>query len=188
MTSAGRILIMPKGNYDSSVTYEMLDMVGHNGKSWLAKKTVVGIEPSKSNSEYWQDMVDIDAIVEEKIALQNGEWIYPDLLSPFGTYPVEYGDARVKYRKIGNIVFIHGVVQNNEEIEKGNVTPMFVIPTGYRPSETNIQILSQGSGMNKWLLSVSVNGNVSVQKYGTTEDVNIPIGTWLPIDVCYSLG
>lgn len=186
MASAGRILIMPKGNYNAETEYEMLDLVSLNGKTWLAKKNVVGIEPSDANSEYWHDLVDIDDIVDEKIASQNGEWIYPELLSPFETYPVD--NAEVRYRKIGNIVFIHGVVQNTEEIEKGKVTPMFTIPSGYRPSGTNIQILSQGSGMNKWLLSVSINGNVSVQRYGTTEDINIPEGTWLPIDVCYSLG
>ena len=61
MTSAGRILIMPKGNYDESVTYEMLDLVNHNGKSWLAKKTSIGIEPSEANSEYWQNMFNITA-------------------------------------------------------------------------------------------------------------------------------
>lgn len=53
MASAGRILIMPKGAYDSSATYEMLDLVFHNGVSWLAKKTVIGIEPSVSNGGYW---------------------------------------------------------------------------------------------------------------------------------------
>lgn len=61
MASAGRILILPKGEYNSSTTYEMLDLVNHNGKSWLAKKTSVGIEPSDANSEYWQDMFDINA-------------------------------------------------------------------------------------------------------------------------------
>ena len=61
MTSAGRILIMPKGNYNSATTYKMLDLVNHNGKSWLAKKTSVGIEPSDANSEYWQNMFNINA-------------------------------------------------------------------------------------------------------------------------------
>lgn len=58
MASAGRILIMPKGNYDSGATYEMLDLVFYDGASWVAKKTVVGIEPSDTNSEYWQRMVE----------------------------------------------------------------------------------------------------------------------------------
>lgn len=56
MASAGRILIMPKGAYNSSTTYEMLDMVSYNGTTWIAKKTVKGIAPSDANSEYWQNM------------------------------------------------------------------------------------------------------------------------------------
>ena len=59
MASAGRILIMPKGTYEESATYEMLDMVHYNGTSWLAKKTVVGIEPSEDNNEYWHNLIDI---------------------------------------------------------------------------------------------------------------------------------
>lgn len=186
MASAGRILIMPKGAYSASATYEMLDMVSHNGKSWLAKKTVAGIEPSAANSEHWHDLVDIAPIVDEQIASQNGAWVYATLSSPFETYPVDNSDVR--YRKIGEIVFIHGAVQNTEEIARGATTTIFTLPEEYRPSGTNVQILSQGTGMNKWLLSVSINGNVSVQRYGTTETINIPAGTWLPIDVCYALG
>jgi hypothetical protein len=53
MASAGRILIMPKGDYDTSVTYEALDLVHHNGTAWLAKKSVTGIEPSNANGEHW---------------------------------------------------------------------------------------------------------------------------------------
>lgn len=60
MTSAGRILIMPKGDYNAETTYETLDLVYHAGRSWLAKKTVVGIEPSAANSEYWHNMFDFD--------------------------------------------------------------------------------------------------------------------------------
>ena len=57
MANAGRVLIMPKGDYDTSTTYEMLDLVSHNGTSWLAKKQTKGNEPSDSNSEYWHKMV-----------------------------------------------------------------------------------------------------------------------------------
>ena len=62
MASAGRILIMPKGTYDSSATYEMLDMVHHNGTSWLAKKSVTGIEPSAANSEHWHNMFNLNIV------------------------------------------------------------------------------------------------------------------------------
>ena len=56
MASAGRILIMPKGEYNAETEYEMLDMVHYNGTSWLAKQTAKGIEPSDANSEYWQNV------------------------------------------------------------------------------------------------------------------------------------
>lgn len=56
MANAGRILIIPRGVYDATTTYEILDLVSYNGTSWLAKKTSIGIEPSEANSEYWQNM------------------------------------------------------------------------------------------------------------------------------------
>lgn len=55
---AGRILIIPKGDYDANASYTMLDLVSHNGTSWLARKNATGIEPSEANSEYWQRLVD----------------------------------------------------------------------------------------------------------------------------------
>lgn len=56
MADAGRILIMPKGNYNPSVSYEMLDLVFHNDVSWIAKKPVIGVEPSDANSDSWARM------------------------------------------------------------------------------------------------------------------------------------
>lgn len=58
MANAGRILIMPKGKYDASKTYEMLDLVNYNGISWIAKKTVTGIAPVEG--EYWQSLLGIN--------------------------------------------------------------------------------------------------------------------------------
>ena len=70
MASAGRILIMPKGNYDSSVKYEMLDLVYHSNTSWLAKKDSVGIEPSDSNVEYWHKLCESTdlTVIEQRLA------------------------------------------------------------------------------------------------------------------------
>ena len=72
MASAGRILIMPKGNYDSSATYEMLDMVYHNGKTWLAKKTTTGIEPNEANSEHWHNFINISTATIGAIPTSGG--------------------------------------------------------------------------------------------------------------------
>ena len=67
MTTAGRILIIPKGDYDAETQYEMLDLVKHNGTSWLAKKESTGIEPTVENAEYWQNMFEAEAFVDARI-------------------------------------------------------------------------------------------------------------------------
>lgn len=72
MASAGRILILPKGNYDPSVTYEMLDLVFHSGASWVAKRTVTGIAPV--NGDDWMKMcesMDLTEILQRIAALES---------------------------------------------------------------------------------------------------------------------
>jgi hypothetical protein len=75
MTTAGRILIIPKGDYDSTQTYEMLDLVKHNGTSWLAKKESTGIEPTVENAEYWQNMFEPESFVESIIEAKVREYM-----------------------------------------------------------------------------------------------------------------
>lgn len=60
MATAGRILIIPRGEYNNNTAYDMLDLVYHKGKSWVAKKAVTGIEPSDANSGYWHKFTDIN--------------------------------------------------------------------------------------------------------------------------------
>lgn len=68
MNSAGRVLIKPCGEWKADVTYFMLDLVNHNGYAYLAKRTVVGIEPSNDYPEYWHNMLDINKVVEDAIS------------------------------------------------------------------------------------------------------------------------
>lgn len=55
MKNAGRIMPLPKGEYNSAVTYNLLDFVTHDGSSYICKKESAGNTPSE-NSEYWQLM------------------------------------------------------------------------------------------------------------------------------------
>lgn len=75
MQKAGRILIIPKGDYDSSINYEILDLVKHNGTSWLAKKESAGIEPTIENSEYWQNMFDAETFIDARIEAKVKEYM-----------------------------------------------------------------------------------------------------------------
>lgn len=55
MKNAGRIMPLPRGEYNSAVTYNLLDFVTHDGSSYICKKESMGNTPSE-NSEYWQLM------------------------------------------------------------------------------------------------------------------------------------
>lgn len=57
MKNAGRIMPLPKGEYNSAATYNLLDFVTYDGSSYICKKESTGNEPTK-NSEYWQLMAE----------------------------------------------------------------------------------------------------------------------------------
>ena len=56
--SAGRVLILPKGEYDSTETYNLLDLVYYQRGSFLCKKTTTGNAPDLTqDTEYWMKIV-----------------------------------------------------------------------------------------------------------------------------------
>jgi hypothetical protein len=59
MATAGKILILPRGEWNANETYEMLDLVNHNGSSWLSKSHSIGIAPSDEASDYWFNFLGI---------------------------------------------------------------------------------------------------------------------------------
>jgi hypothetical protein len=65
MAKAGRILIIPQGEWQAEKEYHMLDLVSHNGKVWLSKRTSVNKEPSINNKDDWMDMIDLTQVNPE---------------------------------------------------------------------------------------------------------------------------
>lgn len=57
MTDAGRIMIIPKGKYNASTTYERLDAVTYNGQGFIALKTVSMVTPTDDGTN-WKLYVD----------------------------------------------------------------------------------------------------------------------------------
>lgn len=51
MAIAGKVAILPKGEWDSAVTYEKLDAVSYDNALYMAKKQSVGQVPT--DGEYW---------------------------------------------------------------------------------------------------------------------------------------
>ena len=54
--SAGRVLLIPKGDWNANTTYTGLDWVRHNGAAWVCKNTCTNIEPTLENADNWQMM------------------------------------------------------------------------------------------------------------------------------------
>lgn len=121
--------------------------------------------------------------------IANGDsgWITATLSSSFIAYNNNAADTP-KYRKIGNIVEITGIVSPSSEISDSSVsTTVFTLPSGYLPGR-NQHTLCQGSAANKFLLQVGTSGAVTISRYGTTSFASIPTSAWLPFNMTFFIG
>ena len=90
-----------------------------------------------------------------------------------------------RYRKIGKIVQVWGIVSPSLTIQGGSEThTIFNLPNGYIPSSTS-SFLCQGSGLRRWLLTITTNGNVTFSRYGTEAYVDADDGAWLPFTATF---
>ena len=55
---AGRVMPIPKGPYDASAIYNILDMVTLNNKLWIAKQSNFSNHEPTATDEYWMLAVD----------------------------------------------------------------------------------------------------------------------------------
>lgn len=88
------------------------------------------------------------------------------------------------YRKVGKMVQVTGAVTPTAEITASQTTKIATLPVGFRPSH-DVNVLCQGSGMNKWLVAIQPSGAVNVERYGTTSNSAIPLNAWLPFNVTF---
>lgn len=101
-----------------------------------------------------------------------------------------YNDNAVnqaKYKVCGNMVFVCGVCTPKEAFTSGTDSVTFAtgIPSEYRPQIAQ-HTICQGSGINRWLLSVGTSGSLTIARYGTTATgVTVNPGTWLPFSFTY---
>lgn len=119
--------------------------------------------------------------------IANGDsgWITATLSTSFKPY-LDAPRFTPKYRKIGNIVEITGIVSPISAIsDSSTATTVFTLPTGYLP-EIDQCAICQGSGSNKFLLQVAPSsGTVTISRYGTTSFDSIPANAWMPFNIIY---
>lgn len=145
MQEAGRILLMPKGDYTAGTTYAMLDIVNHNSASWVCKKDCTGQEPSDSNTEFWQRFgtaVDMSNLNAKTLDGHGAEYFFPKSGGTITT------DASAKIPQL-IIVLANGVNEGGSVIQfsdqKGALGHLGFV-------EKNIPIFSDVNGVIKELL------------------------------------
>ena len=90
-------------------------------------------------------------------------------------------------RRQGRIVQLAGAFKNNSAIS-GSATErtMGTLPVWARPAQT-CNFVVQGSGMNRYLLTITIDGNINCSRYGTGDQYgNMVAESWLNISCLYS--
>lgn len=132
---------------------------------------------TKDGSDNWSEWSQYEIV-------SDSGWKTASLTADFKPYQDNI-NYTPKYRKIGKVVHIVGVVKPAKTISAtSNSVTIFTLPPEYKPSIPTYT-LCQGSGNNKWLLTVSDNGNVGFSRYGVDKNVDVTESTWLPFNITY---
>lgn len=94
------------------------------------------------------------------------------------------GTQEPKASKFGRFVNLTGAIKNLNQISASQQTVIGKVPKGCEPLN-NVRVVENGSGVNKFLLVISTDGNITVERYGTTSNIAIPASSWLNICCSY---
>lgn len=116
-----------------------------------------------------------------------------DIIEDTGWIECKYGNGIVPYtsnsnarvRKIGNIVFLQGTLKNNTEWSTHD--SILTFDKKFAPSQES-RFLCQGSGLNRFLLTVRTTGICKVERYGTTKSITVGTGAWLNVFATWVTG
>lgn len=139
MVNAGRILIMPKGDWSALTTYDMLDLVAYNGVAYLARQTSIGQNPSTDISmTYWQPFGSASSIATTTspgLVMPDGETIEID---GTGLINVNIDNNTLVYDSV------NGYLKAAVSSALSNLTDVNIA------SATNGQALIYNSSSSKW--------------------------------------
>ena len=116
-----------------------------------------------------------------------------DIIEDTGWIECKYGNGIVPYTsnsnarvlKIGNIVFLQGTLKNNTAWSTHD--SILTFDKKFAPSQES-RFLCQGSGLNRFLLTVRTTGICKVERYGTTKSITVETGAWLNVFATWVTG
>ena len=170
MAAIGRILLMPKGDYSSSETYNSLDWVRHNGAAWVCKVDgTSGIAPSSSATTNWAVLAEDGSLggwtslggkpfetIGDNLAVNSSNELYVDIVTSVASgdaHPVTSGAVYTKF--------------NNGINELGDVNIS---------SAQGGQILTYDGSNSKWVNGEKIS---TVARYAGTKTFSQLVGTLL---------
>ena len=119
------------------------------------------------------------------VSFSGSDWVDLTLDPDFVVYN---GTASNKpqYKAVGEMVFVRGVVSPAAAYTSSGslVTIATGIPAALRPPY-NMSFICQGSGLNRWLCSITTGGAVTISRYGITANDEVPANAWLTFAVNY---
>lgn len=173
---AGRVLLIPKGNYDSTATYTMLDMVVYNGSSYICKQECTGVVPT--NTTYWMlnasgsavaFLNDIGDVVITNVA--NGQVLMYDSTTQkwvngtISTTLAGLTDTQIASLSNGQVLKYNATSQKWENAEeKGGILPHLIII-----SETGESVVKAVKGTTEIIATETSTGHYEcdVPEFGT---------------------
>lgn len=125
--------------------------------------------------------------LRNELTVKDTGWITATLSSSFKVYNNNTNVAP-RYRRIGNIVYLTGSVSptSNITINVANTPTILTLPEGFRPCQSWISQLCQGSETAVWTLYCMDTGVIRAERYrnGTTY-TTVTTSNWMPFNISF---
>lgn len=100
---------------------------------------------------------------------------------------VKYGSSQscaFEIHRVGNVCTLDGIIKPTEDVAAGAYT-IYTVVAIYRPLY-RVATICQGSGVNRFMLEINTEGNVKIDRYGTTgSSITWSTGHWLNLHATY---
>lgn len=118
MAIAGRVAIIPKGEWSENITYDKLDLVTRNGNAYIAYKSSMGVEPvdgdtwmlileSVSTDDVNKLKEDVESIINGTTAVGDSNKLGGKGASSDGTKGIPYINSDYGIMEIGSMIDFH---------------------------------------------------------------------------------
>lgn len=112
---------------------------------------------------------------------------WKDITLPSG-FTHHSSTQKAQYRRVGNTVHLKGAIKNTNALTANTYVQIGSIGDSTCRPIQNVLLVEQGSGINRFLMYIAPNGNIYLNRYGTTSGIQVPSGSWLNIFGSFVVG